>query len=65
MSEEELVGVEQASATAAEVSGSMMRLKLELEEKRRTVNMLQTALVGATHADIHLATVHCKFSAFL
>ncbi|XP_029934005.1 centrosomal protein of 131 kDa isoform X2 [Myripristis murdjan] len=44
LSEEELVGVEQASATAAEVSGSMMRLKLELEEKRRTVNMLQTAL---------------------
>uniref|UniRef100_A0A8C7GTM7 Centrosomal protein 131 n=1 Tax=Oncorhynchus kisutch TaxID=8019 RepID=A0A8C7GTM7_ONCKI len=26
------------------VTGSMMRLKLELEEKRRTVNMLQTAL---------------------
>ncbi|XP_054454922.1 centrosomal protein of 131 kDa [Anoplopoma fimbria] len=44
LSEEELVGVEQASATAAEVSGSMMRIKLELEEKKRTVNMLQTAL---------------------
>uniref|UniRef100_A0A8C4FCP2 Centrosomal protein 131 n=1 Tax=Dicentrarchus labrax TaxID=13489 RepID=A0A8C4FCP2_DICLA len=39
-----LVGVEQASATAAEVTGSMMRIKLELEEKKRTVNMLQTAL---------------------
>lgn len=38
--------VEQASATAAEVSGSMMRIRLELEEKKRTVNMLQTALVG-------------------
>lgn len=47
LSEEELVGVEQASATAAEVSGSMMRIKLELEEKKRTVNMLQAALVGA------------------
>ena len=46
LSEEELVGVEQASATAAEVTGSMMRIKLELEEKKRTVNMLQTALVG-------------------
>lgn len=46
LSEEELVGVEQASATAAEVSGSMMRIKLELEEKKRTVNMLQAALVG-------------------
>uniref|UniRef100_UPI003AADA9DB centrosomal protein of 131 kDa isoform X2 n=1 Tax=Centroberyx gerrardi TaxID=166262 RepID=UPI003AADA9DB len=44
LSEEELVGVEQASATAAEITGSMMRLKLELDEKRRTVNMLQTAL---------------------
>ncbi|XP_038591074.1 centrosomal protein of 131 kDa isoform X3 [Micropterus salmoides] len=44
LSEEELVGVDQASATAAEVTGSMMRIKLELEEKKRTVNMLQTAL---------------------
>uniref|UniRef100_A0A4W6FWJ9 Centrosomal protein 131 n=1 Tax=Lates calcarifer TaxID=8187 RepID=A0A4W6FWJ9_LATCA len=39
-----LAGVEQASATAAEVTGSMMRIKLELEEKKRTVNMLQAAL---------------------
>ncbi|XP_076855508.1 centrosomal protein of 131 kDa isoform X2 [Brachyhypopomus gauderio] len=44
LSEEEMAGVDQASATAAEVTGSMMRLKLELEEKRRTVSMLQTAL---------------------
>ncbi|KAM6951681.1 centrosomal protein of 131 kDa [Aplochiton taeniatus] len=44
LSEEELAGVDQASATAAEVTGSMMRLRLELEEKRRTANMLQTAL---------------------
>lgn len=44
LSEEELAGVEQASATAAEVTGSMMRIKLELDEKKRTVNMLQTAL---------------------
>ncbi|KAM8837152.1 centrosomal protein of 131 kDa [Spinachia spinachia] len=44
LSEEELLGVEQASATAAEVSGSMMRIQLELEEKKRTVNMLQSAL---------------------
>lgn len=48
MSEEELVGVDHVSATAAEVSGSMMRIKLELEEKKRTVNMLQSALVGKT-----------------
>uniref|UniRef100_A0AAR2J016 Centrosomal protein of 131 kDa n=1 Tax=Pygocentrus nattereri TaxID=42514 RepID=A0AAR2J016_PYGNA len=45
LSEEELAGVDHASATAAEVTSSMMRLKLELEEKRRTVNMLQTALL--------------------
>ncbi|KAA0724980.1 Centrosomal protein of 131 kDa 5-azacytidine-induced protein 1 [Triplophysa tibetana] len=44
LSEEDLAVVEQASATAAEVTGSMMRLKLELEEKKRTINMLQTAL---------------------
>uniref|UniRef100_A0A3B4YE92 Centrosomal protein 131 n=1 Tax=Seriola lalandi dorsalis TaxID=1841481 RepID=A0A3B4YE92_SERLL len=44
LSEEELAGVEQASATAAELTGSMMRIKLELEEKKRTVNMLQAAL---------------------
>lgn len=49
MSEEELVGVEQVSATAAEVTSSMMRIKLELEEKKRTVNMLQTALVRERH----------------
>ncbi|XP_059387254.1 centrosomal protein of 131 kDa-like [Carassius carassius] len=42
LSEEDLAVVEQA--TAAEVTGSMMRLKLELDEKKRTVNMLQTAL---------------------
>ncbi|KAK7122358.1 hypothetical protein R3I94_019474 [Phoxinus phoxinus] len=44
LSEEDLAVVEQASATAAEVTGSMMRLKLDLDEKKRTVNMLQTAL---------------------
>ncbi|KAM4715450.1 centrosomal protein of 131 kDa isoform 2-T4 [Anableps anableps] len=44
LSEEELVGVDHVSATAAEVSSSMMRIKLELEEKKRTVNMLQAAL---------------------
>ncbi|XP_031417460.1 centrosomal protein of 131 kDa isoform X2 [Clupea harengus] len=44
LSEEELAGVEQASATAAEVTGTMMRLKMDLEERKRTVNMLQAAL---------------------
>lgn len=50
LSEEELAAVDQASATAAEVTGSMMRLKLELEEKKRTITMLQTALVSYTRA---------------
>ncbi|CAL8305606.1 unnamed protein product [Boreogadus saida] len=44
VSEEELVGLEHVSATAAEVTTSVMRLKLDLAEKRRTVNMLQAAL---------------------
>ncbi|CAN9508650.1 unnamed protein product [Ophioblennius macclurei] len=39
LSEEELTGAEQA-----EVTGSVMRVKMELEEKKRTVNMLQSAL---------------------
>uniref|UniRef100_A0A672YFR9 Centrosomal protein 131 n=1 Tax=Sphaeramia orbicularis TaxID=375764 RepID=A0A672YFR9_9TELE len=56
LSEEELVGAEQASATAAELSGSMMRTKLELEEKKRTVHMLQTALAQQRE----LTTRHVK-----
>ncbi|XP_053727449.1 centrosomal protein of 131 kDa isoform X1 [Synchiropus splendidus] len=44
MSEEDLVCPELASATAAELSSSMTRIKLELEEKKRAVNMLQGAL---------------------
>lgn len=55
LSEEELAGVEHVSATAAEITGSMMRIKLELEEKKRTVNMLQAALVGrCTHIPVHV-----------
>uniref|UniRef100_A0A3B4EDD2 Centrosomal protein 131 n=1 Tax=Pygocentrus nattereri TaxID=42514 RepID=A0A3B4EDD2_PYGNA len=53
LSEEELAGVDHASATAAEVTSSMMRLKLELEEKRRTVNMLQTALAQQRELTLH------------
>eukprot|EP00062_Callorhinchus_milii_P004674 gi/632943301/ref/XP_007886876.1/ PREDICTED: 5-azacytidine-induced protein 1 isoform X5 [Callorhinchus milii] len=44
LSEEELAHLEQASAVATEVTSSMMRLKLELEEKKRAMSMLQTAL---------------------
>ncbi|XP_061782793.1 centrosomal protein of 131 kDa isoform X2 [Nerophis lumbriciformis] len=42
--EEELAVMDQVSATAAEVSGSIMRMKMELEEKKRVVLMLQNAL---------------------
>ncbi|XP_064891172.1 centrosomal protein of 131 kDa isoform X1 [Columba livia] len=42
--EEELAHLEQASAVATEVTSSIMRLKLEVEEKKRAVSLLQTAL---------------------
>lgn len=38
--------MEPVPVTTAEVSSSMMRLKLELEDKKRTIGMLQAALVG-------------------
>ncbi|NWX94147.1 CP131 protein, partial [Nothoprocta pentlandii] len=44
LSEEELAHLEQASAVATEVTSSIMRLKLEVEEKQRAVGLLQTAL---------------------
>ncbi|XP_062858951.1 centrosomal protein of 131 kDa isoform X2 [Trichomycterus rosablanca] len=58
LSEEELATVDQASATAAEVTNSMMRLKLELGEKKRTVNMLQTALYYELQAQQRELTLH-------
>lgn len=45
LSEEELAHLEQASAVATEVTSSIMRLKLEVEEKKRAISLLQTALV--------------------
>lgn len=45
LSEEEVAAhLEQASAVATEVTSSIMRLKLEVEEKKRAITMLQTAL---------------------
>ncbi|NXH71442.1 CP131 protein, partial [Hydrobates tethys] len=44
LSEEELAHLEQASAVATEVTSSIMRLKLEVEEKKRAISLLQTAL---------------------
>lgn len=37
--------LEQASAVATEVTSSIVRLKLEVEEKKRAITLLQTALV--------------------
>ncbi|XP_077406756.1 centrosomal protein of 131 kDa isoform X2 [Vanacampus margaritifer] len=42
--EEAAPALDQASATAAQVSGSIMRIKMELEEKKRVVEMLQNTL---------------------
>ncbi|XP_066470551.1 centrosomal protein of 131 kDa isoform X2 [Tiliqua scincoides] len=44
LSEEELAHLEQASAVATEVTSSIMRLKLEVEEKKRAITLLHTAL---------------------
>ncbi|XP_029455077.1 centrosomal protein of 131 kDa isoform X2 [Rhinatrema bivittatum] len=44
LSEEELAQLEQASAVATEVTSSMLRLRLEVQEKKRAISLLQTAL---------------------
>ena len=43
---EEIAQMEQASAMAAEVTSTMLTQKLDLEEKKRSVQMLKKALVG-------------------
>ncbi|XP_067403355.1 centrosomal protein of 131 kDa isoform X4 [Emydura macquarii macquarii] len=45
LSEEEVAHLEQASAVATEVTSSIVRLKLEVEEKKRAISLLQTALL--------------------
>lgn len=42
---EEIIEMEQASAMAAEVTNTMLSQRMELEEKKRSVQMLQKALV--------------------
>ncbi|XP_043353494.1 centrosomal protein of 131 kDa isoform X2 [Dermochelys coriacea] len=44
LSEEEVTHLEQASAVATEVTSSIVKLKLEVEEKKRAITLLQTAL---------------------
>ncbi|KAM6376949.1 centrosomal protein of 131 kDa isoform 6-T6 [Pluvialis apricaria] len=61
LSEEELAHLEQASAVATEVTSSIMRLKLEVEEKKRAISLLQTALVCEPDAQQRELTVrHVK-----
>ena len=45
-SAEEVAQLEQAHVTASEVTNAMLSQRLELDEKQRTVSMLQKALVG-------------------
>lgn len=45
---EELAELENAQATANEVTSTVLSQRLELEEKRRTITMLQKALVSST-----------------
>ena len=48
---EEIAQMEQASAAAAEVTNTVLAQKLELDEKKRTVQMLQKALVSIKYLD--------------
>ena len=43
---EEIAHLEKAQAMASEVTNTVLSQRLELEEKARTVSMLQKALVG-------------------
>ncbi len=43
---EEIAQLEQASAMASEVTNTVLSQRLELEEKKRSVSMLQKALVS-------------------
>jgi hypothetical protein len=45
-SAEEIESLEKASQAAAEVTNTMLSNRLELEEKKRTISMLQKALVS-------------------
>ena len=47
-SSDELAQLEQASANAAEVTSTVLHQKMELEEKKRNVMILQKALVRHT-----------------
>ena len=45
---EDLAELEQANACASEVTNTVISQRLELDEKKRTVTMLQKALVWPT-----------------
>ena len=46
-SAEEVAQLEHAQVTASEVTNAMLSQRLELDEKQRTVSMLQKALVSS------------------
>jgi len=48
--------LEQASLAASEVTQQMLAQKLELEDKKRSVTMLQKALVTVCQSPYHLPT---------
>lgn len=48
-SAEELEQMEQASAAASEVTNTVLKQRLQIDEKNRTVQMLQKALVCLPH----------------
>ena len=50
--------LEQASLAASEVTQEMLAQKLELEDKKRSVSMLQKALVIVT-ASLRIICLHC------
>lgn len=55
-SADEIAQMEQASAAANEVTNTVLSQKLELDEKKRTVQMLQKALVGLVNTHLFHAT---------
>ena len=50
-SAEELTELQQANEAASEVTNKVLSQRLELDEKARTVSMLQKALVGRQFTD--------------
>jgi len=61
-SAEELESMERASAAASEVTNTVLSQRLQLDEKTRTVQMLQKALVCAINQQ-RIGIIYQVFSA--